>query len=85
MKTKRYKELFESKPLKATAKNWIYQLRLKHNLTQTEMGRECGVVQSEICKVENGKRPVGAWMLSQMRKSKMIKLNVNKLIDQGVL
>lgn len=44
----------------------IKNARLKHNLTQEELGNKIGVKRSQICKLENGKSSITLSTMSRV-------------------
>lgn len=43
-------------------------IRFKHNLTQTEVAKRLGIDQSDVSKIEKGKRPVGKALAKKIEK-----------------
>ncbi|MFZ4403746.1 MAG: helix-turn-helix domain-containing protein [Pseudobdellovibrionaceae bacterium] len=43
-------------------------IRFKHNLTQTEVAKKLGLDQSDVSKIEKGKRPVGKALAKKIEK-----------------
>jgi len=64
--------------------NFFYKLRIKKKLSQEDFAHALGVTQSNISKLEAGKiDSVSKQVLFRLRSE--FKVNINKVIDSGVL
>lgn len=43
-------------------------IRFKHNLTQAEVAKKLGIDQSDVSKIEKGKRPIGKVLAKKIEK-----------------
>ena len=60
----------------------LKELRKARGLTTYELGQLCGIHQSTISKLENGKRRLDIEALSKLAKA--LKVNVNEIIDEDL-
>ncbi|MFH1727801.1 MAG: helix-turn-helix transcriptional regulator [Pseudomonadota bacterium] len=62
-----WKEAFDDSVLENKG-TFIKGARLKEGLSQLELAKKLGVLQSNISKMENGKRPIGKSMAKRLEK-----------------
>ncbi len=68
---------------KKDVENYVYKLRVKHNLSQLEMSQRLNCSQGYLSKVENNEKVADTNFIISLRKE--FNLNINRMIDNGIL